>query len=57
MLKRFDAAVPTENVSAYLADANEEIAAEARRMTEELMGKVLETASLAMKNAYSRDDA
>ena len=56
MLKRFDDGLPAGS-SAYLAEANDQIAAEARRMTNEVLGKVLDTASRAMKNAYTRDDA
>jgi len=40
-----------------LDDANNEIAEYFKKETTNLLGKVLHTASLAMKNAYSRSDA
>ena len=45
-----------EDLSAYLAEVNEKIAAEAKKETDELLGKVLYESSCHMKNAYSRSD-
>ena len=56
MLQHFDATVPAD-VTAYLAACNEQIAEEARTRTNDLLAKVLDICSKAMKNAYSRDDA
>ena len=41
----------------FLQDANEEIAQYWKKETTNVLGKVLHTASLKMKNAYSRSDA
>ena len=41
----------------FLQDANEEIAEYWKKETTNCLGKVLHTASLKMKNAYSRSDA
>lgn len=59
LLKRFDAECPTEKdaVPAYLEECNRSIAARAKELTDELLGKVLYTASCGMKNAFSRSDA
>lgn len=59
LLKRFDAECPAEKdaVPAYLEECNRSIAARAKELTDELLGKVLYTASCGMKNAFSRSDA
>ena len=41
----------------FLDEANNEIAEFTKKETSNLLGKVLYTASLKMKNAYSRSDA
>ena len=41
----------------FLDEANNEIAEFTKKETSSLLGKVLYTASLKMKNAYSRSDA
>ena len=59
MLHDTDAAVaglaPAE-VSGKLAAANEALAADLKRATEELLGKVLYTTSCAMKNSFAMSD-
>ena len=58
MLKEFDGvAGKMRSPEKYLAECNEAIAEETRKKTDELLDKVLNTASLQMKNAYSKDDA
>ena len=57
MLNRFDRELPGDGVSAYLARANDEIAAMLRRETDDLLGKVLYEASMKMKNGFARSDA
>ena len=57
LLGRFDRGLPPEGAGAFLEQANEELAAMARRETEDVLGKVLYEASLKMKNGYSREDA
>ena len=57
LLARFDRSLPAPDAPAVLAQANEEIAAMARRETEDVLGKVLYEASLKMKNGFSREDA
>ena len=55
---KYDAKFKEGNVSkTLLDDANNEIAEYFKKETANLLGKVLHTASLAMKNAYSRSDA
>ena len=59
MLHRIDAEmaeVPVSEVPARLAQANEELAAELKAATEELLGKVLYTTSCAMKNGFAMSD-
>ena len=48
---------PGDEVSGYLEECNQKIADEAERQTNDLLGKVLHTASCEMKNAFSRADA
>ena len=59
MLHDTDAAVaglaPAE-VSEKLAAANEALAADLKRATEELLGQVLYTTSCAMKNSFAMSD-
>ena len=45
-----------QDVSGYLTQCNDEIAAELQEATDDLLDKVLYTASLHMKNAYARSD-
>ncbi|MBM6866987.1 C69 family dipeptidase [Collinsella tanakaei] len=59
LLRETDAAVadlPAEEVPAALAAANDRMAADLKRETEDLLGKVLYTTSLAMKNAFAMSD-
>ena len=46
-----------KNEKGFLEKANEEIAEFVKKETTDVLGKVLYTASLQMKNAYSRSDA
>lgn len=58
ILAAFDAGCAREkDVHAYLEEGNRRIADEAKRQTDDLMSKVLHTASSEMKNAFSRADA
>ena len=58
MLAAFDAGYQAGgDAHAYLEACNKHIADEARRQTDDLLGKVLHTASCEMKNAFSRADA
>mgnify|MGYP002529188531 CR=1 FL=1 len=58
ILAAFDAGCAREkDVHAYLEEGNQRIADEAKRQTDDLMSKVLHTASSEMKNAFSRADA
>ena len=50
------AALPDAEVSAVLAQANERMAEDLKRETEALLGKVLYTTSLAMRNAFALSD-
>ena len=57
-INKFDKKYKEGNVSkTFLDDANNEIAEFTKKETSNLLGKVLYTASLKMKNAYSRSDA
>ncbi len=59
LLRETDAAVaklPAGEVPAALAAANQRMADDLKRETEELLGKVLYTTSLAMKNAFAMSD-
>ena len=56
LLTRFDRELPPDGGPAFLEQANDEIAAMARRETDDALGKVLYEASLKMHNAYSRED-
>jgi dipeptidase len=57
-INKFDKKYKEGNVSkTFLDDANNEIAEFTKKETTNLLGKVLYTASLKMKNAYSRSDA
>ena len=59
MLRETDAAVadlPASEVPVALADANQRMADDLRRETDALLGRVLHTTSLAMKNAFSMSD-
>ena len=58
MLKCFDAGLPESgDVHGYLADCNEQLAAMARELTDEVLDLVLYEVSNQMKNGYSRSDA
>lgn len=58
LLNAFDRGfADAQNASEYLADCNDRMAAFAKAETGDLLDKVLFTASLCMKNAYSRSDA
>ena len=58
LLAAFDAGYRQgQEANAYLEDCNRRIADEAKRQTDDLLGKVLHTASCEMKNAFSRADA
>ena len=60
MIGRFDreaADVPAEQLPVFLAACNQKLADEARRQTDDLLGKVLYEASNGMKNAFARSDA
>nr|MCR5153549.1 C69 family dipeptidase [Lachnospiraceae bacterium] len=54
--KAFETEKP-ENVQAFLEKANCETAAETKKQTTDLLNKVLQSASLEMKNGFSRADA
>ena len=57
-INKFDKKYKEGNVSkTFLDDANNEIAEFTKKETANVLGKVLYTASMAMKNAYSRSDA
>ena len=57
-INKFDNKFNEKNTEKYfLYKANEEIAEFVKKETSNLLGKVLYTASLGMKNAYSRSDA
>ena len=59
MLHRTDAAaakISVDDVPALLERANDDLASELKRATEELLGKVLYTTSCAMRNAFSMSD-
>ena len=59
VLRETDAAVhelPEAEVPAALARANDRVAAELRKQTDELLGKVLYTTSMGMKNGFSMSD-
>ena len=59
VLRETDAAVrdlPVSDVPAALSAANDRIAAELRKQTDELLGKVLYTTSMGMKNGFSMSD-
>ncbi len=59
LLRETDAAVaglPAEEVPAALARANDRMAADLKRETEDLLGKVLFTTSLSMRNAFAMSD-
>lgn len=59
MLHRTDAEVAelaSEKVPEHLAAANDQLADELKRATEELLGKVLYTTSCAMKNGFAMSD-
>ena len=59
MLHRTDAEaaqLPEAEVPARLAQANDTLAAELKRATEELLGKVLYTTSCAMRNSFAMSD-
>ena len=59
MLHRTDAAaakIAVDEVPALLERANDDLASELKRATEELLGKVLYTTSCAMRNAFSMSD-
>ena len=59
LLRETDAAVeklPRDEVSAALAEANDRMAADLKRETDDLLGRVLFTTSLAMKNAFAMSD-
>ncbi|MDM8299996.1 C69 family dipeptidase [Collinsella tanakaei] len=59
MLRETDASVadlPVSEVPAALTAANEHMADDLRRETDALLGRVLYTTSLAMKNAFSMSD-
>lgn len=46
-----------ENVREYLAECNEQMAKTAKECTDDLLNKVLYSASMKMKNAFARSDA
>ena len=57
-INKFDKKYQEGNVpKTFLEDANNEIAEYTKKETTNVLGKVLYTASMAMKNAYSRSDA
>ena len=59
LLRETDAAVAglaADEAPAALAEANDRMAADLKRETEDLLGKVLYTTSLAMKNAFAMSD-
>ncbi|MBM6776170.1 C69 family dipeptidase [Collinsella tanakaei] len=59
LLRETDAAVEKlsrDEVSAALAEANDRMAADLKRETDDLLGRVLFTTSLAMKNAFAMSD-
>ena len=59
LLRETDAAVeklPRDEVSAALAEANDRMVADLKRETDDLLGRVLFTTSLAMKNAFAMSD-
>ena len=57
MLSRFDRDLPKEDVHRYLENANEEIAAMVKEVTQDTLSKVLYETSCKMKNSFSRSDA
>ena len=57
MLRECDAALPETDVCAYLEACNQRMSDEAQKMTSDVLGKVLDSASLCMKNAFARSDA
>ena len=60
LIKQFDAEAAgktPEELPAFLEKYNQSLADEARRQTDDLLGKVLYEASCQMKNAFSRSDA
>ena len=57
-INKFDKKYQEGNVpKTFLEDANNEIAEYTKKETTNVLGKVLYTASLGMKNSYSRSDA
>ena len=60
LIARFDReaeAVAGEALPAFLEKCNQALADEARKQTDELLGKVLHEASNGMKNGFARSDA
>lgn len=60
MLKRFDEqylAAPEKDAAAYLTACNQQLADKARELTDDLLSKVLFSASMEMKNGFARSDS
>ena len=60
MLKRFDQqylAAPEKDAAAYLTACNQQLADKARELTDDLLSKVLFSASMEMKNGFARSDS
>ena len=56
-MNKYDKKFLEEKDKKMLETANEEICQLFKKETTDVLGKVLHTASLKMKNAYSRSDA
>ena len=60
MLKGFDGqylAAPEQDAAAYLTACNQQMADKARELTDDLLSKVLFSASMEMKNGFARSDS
>lgn len=58
LLKKYDAEfIPNTDISAYLEKCNQETSDAIQAETDDLLSKVLYTASFEMKNAFARSDA
>ena len=53
----FDSPSKEEVIPEFLEECNRALAAEARKQTGELLGKVLYEASMGMRNGFARSDA
>lgn len=60
LLKHFDQqylAAPEKDAAAYLTACNQQLADKARELTDDLLSKVLFSASMEMKNGFARSDS